>query len=257
MKKNSSSFHNLSLFQKKDYESQLTRSKSIPLLETKRERDFDNCRTSTGKPALDIFFSVEFEGDGPLGLKFNFNKKDNTMFVESIIKGTLAEEFEYVEPGIILQRIEGRNVSTYTFNENLLQIEYLWRKKGTIVIDFRKHYDSKINKLSDNKINISLYELLRKVNCEYYYTDFIKLGAKTREDLDFIEYNDLVKMNMSQKNRTDFCKEYNIKEVDKDKNSGIFQIPSDPSITENEESLLTEEEKEKTRLDLLFQSKFK
>ena len=64
-------------------------------------------------------------------------------------------------------------------------------------------------------------------------------------------------MNMHQTKKTKFCKEYNIKEETKDKNSGIFKIPSDPSITDNNDLLLTEQQKEKINLDLLFKSKFK
>ena len=43
----------------------------------------------------------------------------------------------------------------------------------------------------------------------------------------------------------------------KKNNSGIFKIPSDPNINENQISLLSEQEREQIKIDRLFTSKFK
>lgn len=220
----------------------LKTSYSEPLLTTIHEKDdLASCKTSVGKPIIDKYFTVDFEGDGPLGLVFNFNEQDKTMFVESIIKGTLATEFEHVEPGIILNKINDRHISSASYEDNLSWIKYIWRKKSFISIEFRKVGNMKTKDPYQNIINMNIFHLLKRVGCEYHYSDFIKLGAQRIEDFDYLEYDDLIKMNMNDTNIRNFCNEYSIQIPEKKKNnSGIFKIPSDPILNENQESLLSE-----------------
>lgn len=239
----------------------LKMSKSEPLLTIKENSDLNDCKTSAGKPIIDKYFTVDFEGDGPLGLEFNYNEQDKTMFIESVIKGTLAIEFEHVEPGIILNKINGRHISSASYEDNLSWIKYIWRKKSFISIEFRKIGNMKVKDPYKNIVNMNIFHLLKRVGCEYHYSDFIKLGARNIEDFEFIEYDDLVKMNMNDININDFCNEYCIPCIQlpekKKNNSGIFKIPSDPILNENQESLLSEQEKEQIKIDRLFTSKFK
>lgn len=239
----------------------LKMSKSEPLLTIKENSDLNDCKTSAGKPIIDKYFTVDFEGDGPLGLVFNYNEQDKTMFVESIVKGTLATEFEHVEPGIILNKINDRHISSTSYEGNLSWIKYIWRKKSFISIEFRKVGNMKVKDPYKNIVNMRIFKLLKRVGCEYHYSDFIKLGARNIEDFEFIEYDDLVKMNMNDININDFCREYCIPCIQiaekKKNNSGIFKIPSDPILNENQESLLSEQEREQIKIDRLFTSKFK
>jgi len=237
----------------------LKMSKSEPLLTTMQgKNDLASCETSAGKPIVEKYFTVDFEGDGPLGLVFNYNEQDKTMFIESVIKGTLATEFDYVEPGIILNKINDRPVSSFSYEDNLSWIKYIWRQKSFISIEFRKVGNMKTKNPYQNIVNINIFKLLKKVGCEYHYSDFIKLGANNIEDFDYLEYNDLIDMNMNDTNIKNFCNEYCIHIPEKKKNnSGIFKIPSDPILNENQESLLTQNEKEQIKLDRLFSSKFK
>tara|TARA_B100000900_G_scaffold416027_1_gene448579 strand:+ start:579 stop:1370 length:792 start_codon:yes stop_codon:yes gene_type:complete len=242
----------------KDNLHKLKMSKSEPLLTIQEKDDIANCKTSVGKPIIDKYFTVDFEGDGPLGLVFNYNEQDKTMFIESVINGTLATEFEHVEPGIILNKINNRSVSSVSYEDNLSWIKYIWRKRSFISIEFRKVGNMKTKDPYQNIVNMNIFHLLKRVGCEYHYSDFIKLGAQRIEDFEFLEYDDLIKMNMNDTNIRNFCNEYSIQIPEKKKNnSGIFKIPSDPILNENLESLLTESEREQIKLDRLFASKFK
>jgi len=236
----------------------LKMSKSEPLLTIKENSDLNDCKTSAGKPITNKFFTVDFEGDGPLGLVFNYNEQDKTLFVESVLKGTLATEFEHVEPGIILNKINGRLVSSVSYDDNISWIKYIWRKKSFISIEFRKVGNMKVKDPYKNIVNMRIFQLLKRVGCEYHYSDFINLGARNIEDFEFLEYEDLVKMNMNDTNIRNFCNEYSIQIPEKKKNnSRIFKIPSDPNINENQISLLSEQEREQIKIDRLFTSKFK
>ena len=245
----------------KDKLHKLKTSYSEPLLTIHEKDDLASCKTSVGKPIIDKYFTVDFEGDGPLGLVFNYNEQDKTMFVESVLKGTLATEFEHVEPGIILNKINGRHISTASYEDNLSWIKYIWRKKSFISIEFRKVGNMKTKDPYQNIVNMNIFHLLKRVGCEYHYPDFIKLGAQRIEDFEFIEYDDLIKMNMNDTNIRNFCNEYCVSCIQipekKKNNSGIFKIPSDPILNENQQSLLTEKEREQIKIDRLFTSKFK
>jgi len=200
----------------------------------RREIDFHDIKTSVGKPRDEKIFTIEFEGDGPLGLNFIYDKPSQQMKVSSIIENTLAQEYDFVEPNLIVHKINGHNVGSSTFEENMSRIKYIWKRQSEITIEFKKTCElSEDNRalVQDVHINTLLYEILRKVNCEYYYNDFVRLGAKNIDDFEFIEYTDLVEMNMSLTQRKDFCITYQIELPIKDKNSGVFEVPSDPNMS--------------------------
>ena len=213
----------------------MNKSKSDPLLKIERT-DFDihDIKTSEGKPTVEKIFAIELEGDGPLGINFGYSKDTRQMYVVTITENTLSAEYELLEPDLIVLRINGHNVRSSTFEENLSRIKYIWKRQRVITIEFKKTCELTENTHKvdpDFHINAVLYEILRKVNCEYYYNDFVRLGAKNIDDFEFVEYTDLVEMNMSQTQIKEFCVTFNLDIPEKDKKSGIFEVPSDPNMS--------------------------
>jgi len=226
--------------------NQLNKSNSDPLLSSIEGTDFDihDIKTSEGKPMVEKIFAIELEGDGPLGINFGYNKKTRQMYVVTITENTLSAEFELLEPDLIVLRINGHNVRSSTFEENLSRIKYIWKRQRVITIEFKKTCELTENTHKvdpDFHINTVLYEILRKMKCEYYYNDFVRLGAKNIDDFEFVEYTDLVEMNMSQSQIKEFCVTFNLDIPEKDKKSGIFEVPSDPNICDSDQSLITDE----------------
>ena len=62
-----------------------------------------------------------------------------------------------------------------------------WLKNNRIYLKFQK------------PIHQEVYTTLLNNNLIKYYDEFIELGASLVEDFSFVEYEDLIKMNMSKK----------------------------------------------------------
>ena len=77
----------------------------------------------------------------------------------------------------------------------------LWRTNSSVTLHFE--YENP-NDLINDPIHSPVYQFLEGIDCEEFYGNFDELGAKSLEDLKFIENDDLVKMNMSLVKRREF-----------------------------------------------------
>jgi len=140
--------------------------------------------TLSKSPSLDSFLnikenvSIDFEGDGPLGIYFNLNDK-GLIEVTDILKNTVADEFYEVEVGMIVEKVNNYSPDEFIYENFMKLIGVTWNKYNEITITFIKP--------KKNEIQI----FLEQINCLNHYDLFVDLGAKTLEDLEFIEEGDL------------------------------------------------------------------
>ena len=155
-------------------------------------------KTSPGPPVFknDIVV-IEFEGDGPLGIKFR--KFNEDAYISSIIPGTVSSEYYGVEGNMKLIKIEDYHCIHISYRDITDLISLRWAKYSKIKITLERMPQIEVLLLNEE---CPIYTLLTNNNCEEYYNQFTNLGAKSFEDLAFIEYNDLVKMNIPE----DQCK---------------------------------------------------
>ena len=132
----------------------------------------------------DFFYEEFFEGDGPLGI--NFVEVHGETLVRSITSGTVAAEYYGLKTEMILVGIGSKEVNTYSFNRKMKMIEDEWEQKNMIYLNFKK------------KVYGEVMHILNEKDLLKYYGDFVDLGAKSIEDLEYIELEDLLKMNFSE-----------------------------------------------------------
>jgi hypothetical protein len=148
-------------------------------------------KTSPGPPLFKKnIVDIEFEGDGPLGIRFI--NKDNKAFVASIINNTVASEY-FVEENMKIIGIEDYNCKHMSFKDILDLISSIWKIKSKINVKFEKIPED----LCLNE-DCPIFNFLKENGCENYYTKFKNLGANSISDFEFIEYSDLLNMNMSE-----------------------------------------------------------
>ena len=146
--------------------------------------------TSDGKPILRRKI-IEFEGDGPLGIIFK--DKDKLMCVKSIMKGSTASEYSELNEGMIVSQINDVNCSKLGYFKSMECLGKLWREKSCVTLHFK--YED-VNDIINTPVSSPIYKFLEGADCEEFYDCFVELGATELDDLQFIEYNDLVKMNI-------------------------------------------------------------
>ena len=138
--------------------------------------------------------TIDFEGDGPLGIYFI--NDDNNAVVNGIKMMTVADEYYNLEVGYIIYKINDIDCSNFRYKETLDLIGLTWNKFNKICIEFIK---------PELKIGIDencpVYIFLKENKSEEYYQEFVDLGAVCLEDLEYIEYQDLINMNMKLENR--------------------------------------------------------
>lgn len=127
------------------------------------------------------YVTIEFEGDGNLGIFFKKNKK-NQMEVTNIKKGTVANEFYQLRIGMIVNKVNEYYFKDFEYKNFMKLIGIIWNKYHMITIEFC------IPDICDNEI----YKFLQSINCEMYYDIFEKLGASSKLDLIYIENDDLL-----------------------------------------------------------------
>lgn len=144
--------------------------------------------TSLSKsPSTDSFLkqkeyvTIEFEGDGNLGIFFKKNKK-NQMVVTNIKNGTVANEYYELHIGMTVNKVNEYYYKDFEYDNFMKLIGILWNKYNKINIEFCKL------DICDNEI----YKFLQSINCEMYYDIFEKLGAISKSDLIYIENDDLL-----------------------------------------------------------------
>lgn len=168
---------------------------------------------------------ITFEGDGPLGIMFI--EQDNEAFIHDITDETVAAEEIDLKIGFKVIMIEEYNCNYLSYRDILDLVFLRWEKYSKVKIRFEKI----VEPLELNK-ECPVYQLLGTLNCEEYYDCFLKLGAKTLEDMDFVEYQDLVNMKMSTIKRRNFNKVINLNHVVNGSlpkpPSMVFQGPGEP-----------------------------
>lgn len=162
----------------------MNKSKSLPSM----TRDELNIKRSSSYDKLDIdkfYFEEFFEGDGELGIIFATNKAGDIV-VKNIIPRTVAAETYGLYKSMILIDIDNTDVTNMPLNKIEKKIENSWHDNSRVYLKFRKPiYREVYTRLLDN-------DLLE------YYDNFVELGASSKEDFEFVEYGDLVKMNMKR-----------------------------------------------------------
>jgi hypothetical protein len=140
----------------------------------------------------EFYFEEFFEGDGPLGIKFCEIK--GKIVVRKIEDRTVASEYFGLVTQMILVSVNGSSVEHKKYERVLKDINTIWDLKSEIKLKFKKPiYQEVIRALNDK-------------NLLKYYDKFVELGAKSFSDFEFVEYSDLVGMEMSVKERERFKK---------------------------------------------------
>ena len=142
---------------------------------------------------------IIFEGDGPLGILFI--ERDNEAFVCGINSGTVAAEEIDLTIGLKIIKVEEYNCDYISYKDIMDLVFLRWNKYSKLKLRFEKIVES----LNLNT-KCPVYQLLETLNCEEYYDCFLELGAKTLEDMDYIEYQDLINMKMPTVQRRNFNK---------------------------------------------------
>ena len=87
---------------------------------------------------------------------------------------------------MIVSTVNNIDIELYSYNHILDMINTSWYKESSVFIRFKK------------PIYRDLLSLLVNHDLLNYYDNFIELGARTTEDFDYIEMNDLCKMKMTK-----------------------------------------------------------
>ena len=152
--------------------------------------------TSPGPPQLNNnIVEIEFEGDGPLGIKFI--KKNDKPVVSSIVPNTVASEYIDLEENMKIVGIEIYDCKFISYRDIMNLISSRWTIHSKIKIIFEKMPEDLC--LDDS---CPVFNFLRENKCEQYYPKFKNLGANSISDFDYIEYSDLKDMSIPE----DLCK---------------------------------------------------
>ena len=164
----------------------MNKSKSSPSLVDSEKIPNIKKSTSCELPDDDDFYFEEFfEGDGKLGIVFDENREGG-VFVKKISPKTVASETYGLYTSMILIDIDNTDVTNMTLAKIEKKIQNAWLKNSRVYLKFRK------------PIYKEVYTRLLNYGLIEYYDHFVELGAKSNEDFEFVEYDDLVKMNMNR-----------------------------------------------------------
>ena len=140
---------------------------------------------SLNKLDLDEFYFEEFfEGDGELGIVFT--KYKGNIIVKNIIPKTVASETYGLYKSMILINIDNKDINDKSLEDIDKIIRKKWFKNSRIYLKFQK------------PIYQEVYTQLLNYNLLNFYDHFVELGAKKNEDFEFVEHEDLIKMNMNK-----------------------------------------------------------
>jgi len=161
---------------------------------------------------------IIFEGDGPLGILFI--EQYNDAVVCGINSRTVASEEIDLTIGLKLIKIEEYKCEHISYKDIMDLVCFRWNKYSKLKLRFEK--------IVEPLTKCPVYQLLETVNCEKYYDCFLELGAKTLEDLNFVEYQDLINMKMTTIQRRHFNKVINLNHIEPThllKSPTIFRDP--------------------------------
>jgi len=197
-----------------------------------RERDITEIKTSKGGPIYRRKI-IEFEGDGPLGIVFS--NSDDILCIKSIMKGSVASEYYELSVGMKVIQIDDISCKYLGYLKSMECLGNLWRMNSYLVLHFE--YEDP-NDIINDPIHNPIYKFLEEFDLEEYYGDFVELGAKDLEDLNFIESGDLIKMNMPLLKRRSLenklASSYSNGDDDSDLNKSRLSIHFNPNIVESE-----------------------
>jgi len=175
-------------------------------------------RKSSSEPLLLPEITIEFEGDGPLGIVWG--NRENDAYVVGITDGTVADEEIDLGIGYKLLQIGDYNCSHISYSDIMNLIRLKWQKFSQITLTFytdTSDLDSSSEESSEEEQEIlkecPIYEFLRRHNAESFYENFKQLGASHLEDLEFIEYQDLVNMGMGTRSRQSISEELGLRKA--------------------------------------------
>jgi hypothetical protein len=171
-------------------------------------------RKSSSEPLLSSEVTIEFEGDGPLGIVWG--NRGNDAYVVGITDSTVSAEEIDLKIGYKLIQIGDYNCSHISYSDIMNLIRLKWQKFSQITLtfytdtsdlDFADSDDS--NEEQDEEQDEGrglleeclIYKFLRRHNAESFYDSFKLLGALRLEDLEYIQYQDLVNMRMGAHSR--------------------------------------------------------
>lgn len=162
----------------------MNKSKSYPTIHENKEL---NLKKSTSFDTLnqdDFYFEEFFEGDGELGLVFAKHKND--IVIKNILPNSVASETYGLYKSMILINIDNHDILNSSLETINKKIRKKWLKNSRIYLKFKK------------PIHQEVYTILLNNNLIKYYDYFIELGASSAEDFEYVEYEDLIKMNMNK-----------------------------------------------------------
>jgi hypothetical protein len=174
-------------------------------------------RKSSSEPLLSPEVTIEFEGDGPLGVVWG--NKENDAYVVRINKGTVAAEEIDLGIGYKLMQVGDYNCSHISYSDIMNLIRLKWQKFSKITLTFYTDIsdlyssESGESEESEESEECPIYEFLRRHNAESFYGNFRGLGALRLEDLEFIEYQDLINMKMCTQSRKSISDELRLGET--------------------------------------------
>lgn len=176
-------------------------------------------RKSYSEPLLSSELTIEFEGDGPLGIVWG--NRENDAYVVRINNGTVASEEFDLKIGYKLLQIGDYNCSHISYSDIMNLIRLKWQKFSQITLKF--YTDTSDLDLSESEEETEeeqeilkecpVYEFLRRHNAESFYENFKQLGASCLEDLEFIEYQDLINMKMGTHLRNSIGEELGLRKA--------------------------------------------
>ena len=205
------------------------KSKSIPIdLNCRNKKDDSNEKLLSKSPSFDNLekfkkITIVFEGDGPLGILFR--NVDETMVVSKVKAGTVADEYYELKVDMVVDMINGYESKHYTYDKMIKLLKRYWLKESKITIRFKYSI-----------LYHHIYNFLEGNGCEKYYENFIQLGVKNMDDLGYIEYDDLLNMNLEFEDRKKISKRLGLKcnLVIPKNNSMVFEYESPRLIKERE-----------------------
>ena len=161
----------------------MNKSKSSPNFQQSHVLPMKKSASEGNISQNNFYFEEFFEGDGPLGIVFNQNHH-NDIYVNQISPRTVASETYGLQVGMILIDIANEDVTGITLSKAMKRIKKEWTTNNRIYLKFKKNIYPEIS------------EILNKYDLFHYYDKFVELGAYRKEDIEFIEPQDLLEMDM-------------------------------------------------------------
>ena len=162
----------------------MNKSKSYPSslhnaeINLKKSNSLDNLNLD------DFYFEEFFEGDGDLGIVFS--KHNDNIIIKNILPNTVASETYGLYKSMILIDIDNKDIRCKSLEAINKIIRKKWLQNCRIYLKFQK------------PVYKEIYTTLLNNNLIKYYDHFIELGTSSVEDFEYVEYEDLIKMNMNK-----------------------------------------------------------